>query len=165
MKIAVSQVAEVLKKNALPPELLRRLIEELNLLVAPAADAGDKAPAVKKQFVVVLSDPEGRLPRADFIGWVVQIPESESPASVLDRIHRAAYDFNATKAGRLLPCITIGETLEHVPSRFFKEADAWVKTKAPVLIVPTTNIVPGTDALLNAADRAELAAKSGPSTS
>lgn len=162
MKIDVSKVAEVLKKNELEPALLRRIIEELNLIDASAADAGDKGPAVKKQFVFVLSDPEGRLPQVDFIGWVLQIPDSESPATILERIHRAAYDYNTTKRGRLQPCITVGETIEAVPARFFKEADAWVKTKTPVLVVKTNNIVPGTDALLNAEDRAALAAKSAP---
>jgi len=157
MKIAVSKVAEVLKKNQIEPALLRRLIEELNLTASPA-DAEDKAPAVKKQFVIVVSDPEQLMPDRDLIGWVVQIPDSESPSSTLDRIYRSAYDFNTTKRGRLMPCISVGESIEHIPARFFKEADLWVKTKTPVLVVRTDNIVPGTDTLLNPGAQSAAAA-------
>ncbi len=141
-KIHTSKVAEILKKNQLEPALLRRVIEEMNLAVEPEGDGSDKPPAVKKQFVIVVSDPEGRLPKNDFVGWVIQIPESESPATTLDRIFRSAYDYNTTKKGRLLPVKTVGEAIEAVPAKFLKEADVWVKTKIPVLVVKTNNEIP-----------------------
>ena len=96
-KIDVSKVAEILKKNHLDPALLRRVIEELNLAVQPDPSEEDKPPPVKKQFVVLVSDPEGKMPKHDFAGWVLQIPENESPATTRDRIFRATYDFNASK--------------------------------------------------------------------
>lgn len=140
-KIDVSKAAEILKKNQLDPALLRRVIEEMNLAVQP--EPGEEAPpAVKKQHVFVLSDPDNRMPRHDFVGWVLQIPDSESPATTVDRICRAAYDFNATLKGRLLPVKTIGEAVENVPAKFFKGADTWVKTKTPVLVLRTNNTIP-----------------------
>jgi hypothetical protein len=150
MKIDVSKVAEILKKHAAEPAFLRRVIEEMNLATQPDPGDGDSAPAVKKQFVVLLSDPSGRLsPQffeaagfSDFVAWVLQIPESESPATTEDRIFRSAYDFNATKKGRLLPVKTVGEAIENVPAKFFKEADVWVKTKTPVLVLKTSNEIP-----------------------
>lgn len=141
-KIHTSKVAEILKKNQLEPALLRRVIEEMNLAVEPEGDGSDKPPAVKKQFVIVVSDPEGRLPKNDFVGWVIQIPESESPATTLDRIFRSSYDYNTTRKGRLLPVKTVGEAIEAVPAKFLKEADVWVKTKIPVLVVKTNNEIP-----------------------
>lgn len=141
-KIDVSKAAEILKKNQLEPALLRRVIEEMNLAVEPEGDGEGKAPAVKKQFVIIVSDPEGRLPKNDFAGWVAQIPESESPATTLDRIFRASYDYNSTKKGRLLPVKTVGEAIEAVPAKFMKEADLWVKTKTPVLVIKTNNEIP-----------------------
>ena len=70
-KIDVSKVAEILKKNQIDPAVLRRVIEEMNIAVQP--DTGEeKPPAVKKQWVIVLSDPESRLPKGDFVGWVLQ---------------------------------------------------------------------------------------------
>lgn len=140
-KIDVSKVAEILKKNALDPALLRRVVEEMNLATQRDGD-NDKEPSVKKQYAVLLSDPGGRLPKADFVAWVLQLPESESVATVQDRIFRSAYDFNASKKGRLLPVKTVGEALENIGAKFFKEADLWVRTKTPVLAVSTDNELP-----------------------
>ena len=82
------------------------------------------------------------IPSGCLVGWVLQIPENESVATTQDRILRGAYDFNASKKGRLLPVKTIGEALESVPAKFFKEADLWVKTKTPVLVLRTDNEIP-----------------------
>lgn len=140
-KIEVNKVAEILKKNACEPALLRRIVEEMNLAVQP--EPGDEiTPTIHKQFVILISDPEGRMPKHDFVGWILQIPEDESVATVQERIHRAAYDFNASRKGCLLPVKTVGEALENVPAKFFKEADAWVKTKTPVLVLTTDNDIP-----------------------
>lgn len=140
-KIDVSKVAEILKKNKIEPATLRHIIEEMNLVVQPETDEL-KPPPVKKQFVILVSDPEGKLPKDDFTGWVLQIPDSESPATAPDRLLRGAYDFNTTKRGRLLPVKTLGEAIENVPARHFKETEVWVKTKTPVLVLRTDNEIP-----------------------
>lgn len=142
-KIDVSKVAEILKKNQIDPAVLRRVIEELNLVVQPDPADEDKPPAVKKQFVILVSDPENRLPpKTDFAGWVLQLPEDESPATVEERIFRSVYDYNATRKGRLYPAKTVGEALENVPAKHFKETELWVKTKTPVLVLKTDNEIP-----------------------
>jgi len=145
-KVEVNAVAELLKREtALDPAALRKLIEELQLLAAPEPGA-ERVPAVKKQFAILISDPDHRLPAdAQFAGWVLQLPDDESVATVCERIHRAAYDFNASKKGRLRWVRRVGEAVEHVPASFFKEADLWVKTKTPVLMLRTDNRIPGID--------------------
>jgi len=144
-KIDIDQVAEIMKRAAMEPEMLRQIIAEMQAIVQPEADE-EKPPPVKKQWCVLVSDPENRLPAdSEFVSWVLQIPESESPATTIERIHRAAYDFNATKRGRLLPANTIGEALENVAAKHFKEAECWVKTKIPVLMLRTNNEIPTTD--------------------
>ena len=144
-KIDINKVAEILKKNQVAPALLRQIVEEMNRLAQPEADE-EKPPAVKKQFCVLISDPEGRLPKDDFTAWVLQIPENESPATTLERVCRATYEFNTTKKGRLLPVKTIGEAIENVPAKHFKETEVWVKTKTPVLVVKTDNELPTDEA-------------------
>ena len=141
-KIDVSKVAEILKRNHIDPAILRRVIEEMNLAVQPDPGDEEKPPAVKKQFVILVSDPDGRLRKFEFVGWVLQIPESESPATTLERIHRSSYDFNTTKKGQLLPVKTVGEAIENVPAKFFKETEVWVKTRTPVLVLKTDNEIP-----------------------
>ncbi len=144
-KIDVNKVAEILKKNDIPPAVLRQIVEEMNLMVQPETDE-EKPPAVKKQFAIVISDPKGDLPDHDFVGWVLQLPENESVATTVERIHRASYEFNTTKKGRLLPVKTIGEAIENVPAKHFKEAELWVKTKNPVLVLKTDNEIPTDEA-------------------
>jgi hypothetical protein len=141
-KIDVNKVAEILKKNHIDPAVLRRVVEEMNLAVQPDPADGDLPPPVKKQFVILVSDPEGTMPKSDLAGWVLQVPESESPASSQERIFRAAYDYNASKKGRLHPAGTVGDALENVPGKFFRDAELWVKTKTPVSVLRTDNEIP-----------------------
>ena len=141
-KIDINQVAEILKRNKAEPELLRAVVQEMNVLAIRAEDEANATPAVKKQFVMLVSDPEGRFPKHDFAGWVLQIPEEDSPVTTQDRINRAVYDFNASKKGRRLPAKTVGEAIENVPAKLFKEQGVWVKTKTPVLVLTTNNEIP-----------------------
>lgn len=141
-KIDVNQVADILKRNEVDPSVLKQIVAEMQAVLE--AEAGEeKPPPIKKQWCILISDPEGRLPEGeDFVGWVLQIPESDSVMTTEERIRRAAYEFNATKRGRLLPATTVGEALENVAAKHFKEADCWVKTKVPVLMLKTDNKIP-----------------------
>jgi hypothetical protein len=141
-KIDVNKVAEILKKNHIDPAVLRRVVEEMNLAVQPDPAEGDNPPPVKKQFVILVSDPDARMPKSDLVGWVLQMPESESPASCQERLLKGAYDFNASKKGRLHPARTVGDALENVPGKFFRDAELWVKTKTPVVVLRTDNEIP-----------------------
>lgn len=140
-KLDVNKVAEILKKNAIEPKVLRQIVEDMNILTQAEATE-EKEPGVKKQFVILVSDPEGKLPADDFAGWVLQIPEAESVATTQDRIHRSAYEYNTTRKGRLYPARTVGEALECVPAKHFKESGISVKTKTPVLVLRTDNEIP-----------------------
>lgn len=129
-KIKIDQVAEILKKHKLEPAMLREIIEEMNSTVEPEEEGKVKLPTGKKQFVVLANGSTG---------WVLQIPEGDTPQSVVDKINSAAHDFNSSKKGRLLPVENIGEALESVPRKYMKNADVLVKTKTPIYIIPTNN--------------------------
>jgi hypothetical protein len=140
-KIDVNQVAEILKRNDIDPALLRQIVEEMNQAVEPEVDE-EKPPAVKKQFSILISDPDGKLPQGEFTGWVLQIPEDASVTSAPERIHKAAYEFNTTKKGRMMPAKTMADAIENIPAKHFKEQQIWVKTKAPVFMMTTNNEIP-----------------------
>jgi hypothetical protein len=140
-KIEVNKVAEILKHEEVDPKTLRRIVEKMNLQTQAEANE-EKPPAIKKQWGILISDPEGRLPDFDFTGWIVQIPEDDSIATTQDRIFKAVYEYNATRKGRMNPAKTVGEALEYIPAKHFKEADVWIKTKTPVLMLRTDNEVP-----------------------
>lgn len=140
MKVPVSFVAEVLKKHKIEPELLREIIEDINHDLAD--DSDEKQPAPKKQFVILLSDPEGKLPKQDLVGWVLKIEESASPFSLADRTARAIEAFNMSKRGRMLPVKTVGEAIESASSKYWKDSGVWISTKLPVSVQVTSNRIP-----------------------
>jgi hypothetical protein len=141
-KIDVNKVAEILKSNEVEPKLLRQIVEEMNVLTQAEANE-ESPPAIKKQWAILISDPNGDLPKGiDFTGWVMQIPEDDSVATTKDRIFKGAYEYNATRKGRLNPAKTVGEALQYIPAKHFKEADLWVKTKEPVFMLRTDNEIP-----------------------
>jgi hypothetical protein len=141
-KIDVNKVAEILKRNHIDPAVLRRVVEEMNLAVQPDPGEGEQTPPVKKQFIILVSDPAEKMPKGDLTGWVLQIPENESPASVQERLFKGAYDYNASKKGHLYPARTVGDAVESVPGKYFREVELWVKTKTPVLVLRTDNEIP-----------------------
>ena len=134
----IDLTVNILKRNQIAPPVIRQIVEEMNLAAQPEPGE-EKPPAVKKQFVVLLSDPEGKLADMDFAAWVLQIPENESPTKAEAGIRDAAATFNASKKGRLLPVATMGEAIENVPSSLLKGVEVWVKTKTPVHVMTTSN--------------------------
>ena len=119
-KIDVSKITAILKKNQIDPALFKRLMEEINLAVQP--DSGEELPPpIKKQYVILVSDPNNKFPKTDFVGWVLQMPEDESPATIEDRIFKSVYDYNTTKKGVLYPARTVGEAMENVPAKFLRK--------------------------------------------
>lgn len=142
-KVDLSEVANVIRKNEVEPSVLRRILEELNAEAQKKeADKEEKGPAQKKQFVLLVSDPENKLEGLELVGWALQIPEEDSPLTLMERVQRAAYEFNASKKGRKCPIKSIGETLESVPAKFFKETAVSVKTKTAVQVIITDNVLP-----------------------
>ncbi|MDR1279328.1 MAG: hypothetical protein LBK99_00710 [Opitutaceae bacterium] len=140
-KIEVNKIADVLKKNEISPALMRRIMGDINQLVPPEAE-DENPPPVKKQWCILISDPEGTLPQNDLTGWVLQIPENESALTTQERIHKAAWEFNTTKKGRMSPAETMGDAIENIPAKHYKEQQVWVKTKTPVLLLSTDNEIP-----------------------
>jgi hypothetical protein len=140
-KVDIELVKSILQRNEMDVRQIAHIIEEINQELAAMVDE-DKPPAVKKQYVIVVSDPRGHLAGKDFTGWVVQIPEEANAIATEERLIKAAQDFNASSRGRRLPAKTIAEVCEHVPARFLKEQQAWIRTKEPVYVVTTANKLP-----------------------
>lgn len=140
-KVDIDLVKMILQRNNIDTNKVNDIIRE----VAEQTEtelSEEKPPVTKKQFVILVSDPKGILAEHDLIGWVCQIPEEDSPSATAERIIRAAYDFNTTPKGRRLPLESVGEACEVVPTRILKEHNIWVKTKEPILIVTTDNVIP-----------------------
>lgn len=140
-KVDLDLVKVILQRHELDVRQVARILEEINQEVAAMVDE-DKPPPVKKQYVILVSDPRGHLDGKDFTGWVVQIPEEAGVAGTEERLLKAAGDFNTSPKGRRLPVKSVAEICEHVPARFLKEQEVWVRTKEPVYVLATANKLP-----------------------
>lgn len=140
-KVDLELVKMILQRNELDIRLVSQILEDINA-EAQAADDEEKVPAVKKQFVFLLSDPKEEMKGKDFVGWVLQIPEDDSPMTAEERLVKSAYEFNITPKGRRMPVKTIAEVCEHVSGRITKEQALWIKTKEPVYVLRTGGKIP-----------------------
>ena len=98
-------------------------------------------PKIKKQYGILVCDKNGTID-TDLVGWVYQMPENEDPRDVVELLKKAGYNYNASKKGRKYPVSTIGAIIEGVGSKYMKPYNLSLKTKEPVLIVKTDNILP-----------------------
>ena len=105
---------------------------------AHAEDAVEREKPQKKEFLVLVSEPEGGLPK-DLTGWVVQYPEDGDPRDVSDKILEVASTFNGSPKGKRVPVTSFGDACQSLPSKLLKERDVWVKTREPVRVIAVKN--------------------------
>ncbi|MDR2341366.1 MAG: hypothetical protein LBD72_03515 [Puniceicoccales bacterium] len=143
-KVDIDLVRKVLQRNEIDFETISQVLEDLELEVGgpDASESGELLPPVKKQFVILISDPSGKFTGELFTGWVLQIPEDQSPLEVPAKLIRAAYDFNQSKKGVRDPVQSITDVCEVVQAKFLKPQGVWVKTKEPILVIRTDNKIP-----------------------
>ncbi len=142
-KIDVETLKFILQRNEPDIRKVNDIMNEVEMeLKAEEEEKANRPPPIKKQFSIILSDPEGELSEKDLTGWVVQLPEDDSVTAAPERIIKAAYEFNSTPKGRRMPVQTIGEACEVVTAKLFKEQNVWIKTKIPVLAVTCANKIP-----------------------
>ena len=146
-KVDIELVQAILQKADLDAIKISQIMEDLKFEAQQKEADPDKEPPVKKQFVIVVNDPYGKIGETGFEyqGWVVQIPEDDAPMKALERLHKGVYDFNLTPKGRRMPIQTIAEACEFGSAKIYKEHKVWVKTKEPVLVLRTNGKVPRED--------------------
>lgn len=142
-KIDIETLRFILQRNESDIRKVTEIMNEVELeLKAEEEERALRPPPVKKQFVMLVSDPENVLEEKDMVGWIAQIPEDDSVVTTAGRIHSAAYEYNATPKGTRMPVETVGEACEVVPAKLFKEQNIWIKSKVPLLIIPVDNAIP-----------------------
>jgi hypothetical protein len=142
-KIDIETLKFILQRNEPDIRKIAGIMQEIEMeLKAEEEEKALRPPAVKKQFVMMVSDPDGSLKKKDLVGWIAQIPEEDDISTTAGRIHSAAHEFNTTPKGIRMPVETVGEACEVVSSKFFKEHNIWVKSKTPLLIIPVENKIP-----------------------
>lgn len=138
-KVDIELVQLTLQRAELDAQKINQIMEDIKFGSKSQEADKEKEPIVKKQFVIVVNDPYGKIASTgmDFSGWVVQIPEDDAPQTAIAKINQAASDFNHTPKGRRTPLKTVAEFFEFGSPKINKESKLWVKTKEPVLVCLT----------------------------
>jgi len=137
---AIEKVVDLLSDAAVKVDEAKQQVEEPELTNESDSEESDE-PKIKKQLGILVSDKDGQIQR-DLVGWVFQMPENEDTREVVELIKKGAYNFNASKKGRKYPVNSIGAAIEGVGSKFFKPYNLSFKTKEPVLVITTDNVLP-----------------------
>ena len=135
-KVDIEIVQKVLKENGVDVRLAASILNQIREVAMEEAVVREK-PA-KKQHLVLVSEPEGGLPK-DLVGWVVQILEDDDPRETANRIAEVASVFNGTPKGQRLPVDSFGDACQSLPTKLLKENNVWVKTREPVRVLAVKN--------------------------
>jgi hypothetical protein len=135
-KVDIEIVQKVLKENGVDVRLAASILNQIREVAMEEAVVREK-PA-KKQHLVLVSEPEGGLPK-DLVGWVVQILEEDDPRETAQRIAEVATVFNDTPKGQRLPVDSFGDACQSLPTKLLKENNVWVKTREPVRVLAVKN--------------------------
>lgn len=143
-KVDIQLVEMVLKRAKVDAVQIAKILEDIKFENEAAKENGEKEPPIKKQFVVIVNDPYGKIAETgyEFSGWVAQIPADDSPQSALQKLHYGAYDFNITPKGKKMPIKTIDEAVRFGSAKIYKEHKIWLKNKEPVLVMTTNGKLP-----------------------
>ena len=144
-KVSIDDVAQALVEAKVELSLQHKIIESLSAAVQEKAAQKEEAPkAGKRQYVIVVSDPSGRVAAiGDLAGWVFQIDATRPAAGILDDVRRVGVTYNETsRKGKENPVKSVGEAVDSIERRFWVAQDGsrvLVKTKIPVQVVVTDN--------------------------
>lgn len=122
-------------------EMVNKTLKDIEKAAQEEKEDRKNAPKKNKNdFLVLLSDPEGKIIEP-VQSWVFQVEKDCPPMALLERVKVAATEFNNSKRGRKLPVNTVGQAIESIPSKYWKTGVGLtrVKTKTPVWAVPTNN--------------------------
>jgi len=137
----IDEILELLSNATVAVDEAAKTEEEAVDVSEETGNDEEGEPKPKQQFVILVSDTNGIINK-DLVGWVLQIPENDDVATVLDSIKSGAYNFNASKKGQKYPVSSIGQAIANVPNKFFKTNNLKIKTKEPVYVLTTNNVLP-----------------------
>jgi len=136
----IDEILDLLSSNTVAVDEAAQTEEAVDASEETGNDE-EREPKPKQQYVMLVSD-TNKIITKDLVGWVLQIPEDDDVATVIDSIKNGAYNFNASKKGQKYPVSSIGQAIANVPNKFFKTNNLKIKTKEPVQIITTNNVLP-----------------------
>lgn len=135
MKTDLDTVNMVLTKHDIEQEIRVKVLRDIETEIEKSKS--EKTPKTKNQYVILAITEDENISEVPL--YVLQIPEMDNPLRIPESIGKAASAFNTSRKGRKNPVNTVGEALEAVSRKFFKEENVSVKTNLPVFTITSTN--------------------------
>lgn len=147
MKIDSDILSSILAKE-LPQdkaaEILRKILHEHEAVAEEEKEEKEtekeKSPKVDKKFVFAVTSSETQLPK-DLVGFLFQMPEQIPSGDLEGAIREAVQEFNGTKKGKKQPVTTVGEAVEVIAQKLFKNAGVESKAKVAIQVISFSNQV------------------------
>ena len=132
MKLSIEEIEPILSQK-LAPETVTEITRELQAVAEELKQEkqDNKEPKAKNQFCIISLNGE--------TAYVLQMPEAEDQATLLQKISTAARDFNETKKGKKQPVLSMSDAIESLKRKFTKSNGFHIKTKEPIFIIKSDN--------------------------
>ncbi len=139
-KLSIEQIEAALRERKIAPATIIQIITDLEAAAQADKDAKEPTKKAKNQLVVIAIDKDQQI-KEPIVALVAQIEDGAPPAAALERILEAARVHNASSRGSRKPVSSLGQAVEGVSRKLFKEQRVMLKTKFPVLVIPTVNTI------------------------
>ncbi len=139
-KLSIEQIEATLRERKVAPATIVQIITDLEAAAQADKDAKETTKKPKNQLVVIAIDKDQQI-KEPIVAIVAQIEDGAPPAAALERILEAARVHNASSRGSRKPVSSLGQAVEGVSRKLFKEQRVLLKTRFPVLVIPTVNTI------------------------
>jgi len=141
-KIDLEEVEQLLLRNNVPEATVVKVLTDAAAILKEEKEERqkEKVPGEKFGHVVVISDPENKIPRdVEFTAFVVKHRMDVDLATIPEKLQLVARDSNSTKKNSKNPVRTVGELFHWVKRRFWKSYAIYGITKDPVRVFLSSN--------------------------
>lgn len=141
MKYTLEDIQGALRNADIDIRIVSSVLDDLRHMGDEEQADANASPREKWDTVVILN--EDQATNEAGYGWVVKIPEGDSPMAVIERLQQAGGAFNLTRKGQRVPVHNIAEAIENYKPAIM--ADLYkvkVVTKEQVVVVHSNGSLP-----------------------
>ncbi len=145
MSLPIEEVIESVKRIVpnIPSSALIAIENDLEAKEAEVKADKQNVPKVKNTLVTVLLDPQNQITNIQNItSLVIQIPEGQDAGQTLDRLYAAVYDQKAASKRKVKNINSVQDAAFLLKRRFSKNHNIHIKTKEPVRVLISNDIIP-----------------------
>ena len=137
MKVDIEQVEATLLERKVEPVKVLEIIKDLTQAVEEdkAENKKQTGPTQKWEFIVVLNDPDGKLAKEEFTGWVVQQKSGQDAGLILSKLSDAAKASNDAAKRKKTLLKSYIDVFEALKPKWAKEKGLRIKTKEAVRVI------------------------------